>query len=591
MITNCTITENIACDAPGRPPGDRIGGGMYIGYASPTITNTILFGNHDEFDDESSINDEIYNYSGIANPSFRSSDVNHCGGSGDGWNAIVGNDGLYNIAQDPVFRDKDNPDGRDSIWATYDDGLRLDRGSPCIDAADGDAAPPRDITGFARFDDCEVANTGIGMLKYVDIGAYEHRELRISGGEYHTLMLELDGTLLACGGNVDGQLGIGTYNDGPKLTLVRVKGENGYGYLNDIWWTDAGFYHSLAVGSSEGYVFAWGRNTAGQIGNGSAGLGKVQPTPVKVLSGQQGGGTYLHDIVKVSAGRSGEYSLACDRTENRNAWAWGLNDTGQLGDGDGPPNWPNWKETPVHVVTNRVTKSPLTGVVDIDAGIHHSIGLDTSGYVWTWGSNSYGQLGDGTTEDRDYAKEVVGLGGAGHIVDVAVTCGLSGPPYLESSYALEDAPDVEDGYVWAWGDNSEGQLGRGPSGPPYSPTPLKVVAGGQGGTDLHDIVAVSAGNYHVLALDKNGNVWAWGDNILGQLGNGDLPNDSKVPVRVKKNVSGVVTDLTDIVTIDAGFYHSLAVDVEDNVWVWGANASGQLGLGNKQNKEYATPMQ
>jgi len=180
MITNCTITENIALDAPGRPPGPRIGGGMYIGYASPTITNTILFGNHDEFDDESTINDEIYNYSGIANPSFSASDVNHCGGSGDGWNASVGYDGVYNIDTPPEFVDAMHPAGTVTpiVWMTADDGLRLQNTSPCIDKADGDFAPPKDILGVRRYDE-GAAGGGVGQPPYVDIGAYEYHPLQV----------------------------------------------------------------------------------------------------------------------------------------------------------------------------------------------------------------------------------------------------------------------------------------------------------------------------------------------------------------------------------------------------------------------------
>ena len=79
-----------------------------------------------------------------------------------------------------------------------------------------------------------------------------------------------------------------------------------------------------------------------------------------------------------------------------------------------------------------------------------------------------------------------------------------------------------------------------------------------------------------MALDKNGNVWAWGNNRYGQLGNGVFSASSNVPVQVMK--PGDVP-LTGIISIDAGFFHSLAVDEEGNVWVWGANDFGQLGLG------------
>jgi len=567
VLVNCTFSRN-------HHPAD-IGPeqAMYNFFSAPTVTNCIIWG--DEDDTGGLIEGTAIVTFMRADASFRHCDIEHSRDEQDNWYDANGRDGGGNIDQTPVFRDETQPAGvAGNIWMTADDGLRLKNTSPCIDRADGDFAPEKDILGRRRFDEPSVIG-GVGQPDYVDIGAYEYFGRRISGGEFHTLLTDLEGTLMACGGNIYKQLGIGDV-PGPKLTPVQVKGENGVGYLSYIWCTDAGFYHSLAVSGSEGYVFAWGMNSAGQIGNGSD-FWTVQPTPVKVSDGEMETTTnYLQDIVKVSAGRSGEYSLACDRTENRNAWAWGLNYTGQLGNNDSEHKS---QKTPVRVV--KVDNTPLTGIVDVDAGIHHSIGLDASGCVWTWGCNSRGQLGDGTTTQRDYAVNVVGLGGAEYltnITDVAVTCGLS-EFLLGSSYALEDAPSVDDGYVWAWGDNSEGQLGRGPSGPTHSLTPLQVLKGGQQveGDYLRDIVAISAGNFHVLALDKNGNVWAWGRNISGQLGQGNfLPNDTKAPVRVKKSAN---EPLTNIILIDAGFEHSLAVDVEDNVWVWGENSSGQLGLG------------
>jgi alpha-tubulin suppressor-like RCC1 family protein len=91
-----------------------------------------------------------------------------------------------------------------------------------------------------------------------------------------------------------------------------------------------------------------------------------------------------------------------------------------------------------------------------------------------------------------------------------------------------------------------------------------------------------------MARDKNGNVWAWGRNIYGQLGKGIFSDSSNVPVQVKKSASEY---LTDIISIDAGFEHSMAIDKDGNVWVWGINEFGQLGLGNTTEPQaYATLM-
>jgi alpha-tubulin suppressor-like RCC1 family protein len=109
--------------------------------------------------------------------------------------------------------------------------------------------------------------------------------------------------------------------------------------------------------------------------------------------------------------------------------------------------------------------------------------------------------------------------------------------------------------------------------------------------------ATSAGNHHVLALDSNHNVWARGKNYYGQLGNGKsainyqsgLEYESQ-PVQVMRGQS---TPLTNIVYIDAGFEHSMAIDKQGNIWVWGRNEHSELGLGEYYyhlNQKYARQM-
>ena len=100
---------------------------------------------------------------------------------------------------------------------------------------------------------------------------------------------------------------------------------------------------------------------------------------------------------------------------------------------------------------------------------------------------------------------------------------------------------------------------------------------------MEGIIGISAGNQHVLALDEDGYVWTWGKNSYGQLGNGRT-SDSSTPVRVKVNSS---TYLTDIIYIDTGFEHSLAIDSQGNIWVWGRNTQGQLGLDDIDDRTYA----
>lgn len=241
--------------------------------------------------------------------------------------------------------------------------------------------------------------------------------------------------------------------------------------------------------------------------------------------------------------------------------AWGNNSSGQLGDGS-----TTHRLLPVQV-------SGLTGVADIAAGntqdlAHpsHSLALKSDGTVWAWGSNSSGQLGNGTTTDSETPVQVVNASGAGSLTDVIAVAGQA-----QHSVALKrDSTGVSE--VWAWGDNGVGQLGDGSSN--SSSMPVQVVGPGGVGV-LTDVIAVAAGVQHTLALTSNRTVWAWGANLFGQVG-----DSTTSPRRTPVQVSG----LFGVVAIAAGGYHNLALKQDGTLWAWGHNGFGQLGDGTTVNR-------
>jgi len=138
----------------------------------------------------------------------------------------------------------------------------------------------------------------------------------------------------------------------------------------------------------------------------------------------------------------------------------------------------------------------------------------------------------------------------------------------------------KDGTVWAWGQNSHGQVGTGSTSPAVHATPLKVA-----GLPTTTIVAVAAGGYHSLALDKNGKVWAWGQNSSGQIGTGStLPAVHPTPVQIA--LPGAPT----IKAVAAGLSHSLAIDNNGVIWAWGNNSYAQIGNGSS-GSNVLTPAQ
>ncbi|MDI6898042.1 RCC1 domain-containing protein [Methanocella conradii] len=229
----------------------------------------------------------------------------------------------------------------------------------------------------------------------------------------------------------------------------------------------------------------------------------------------------------VAIAAGGFHSLALKK--DGTVWAWGVNNFGQLGDGTTENRY-----TPVQV-------QGLDNVVAISAGDFHSLALKKDGTVWAWGLNREYELGDGTTENRYTPVQVEGLSGVRQIM---------GP-----CFAIK-----EDGTVWAWG------KAMGTNGTvPYQVPGLRNVKA----------IDMDYGYMHALFIKEDGTVWAWGLNTNGQLGDGSLLDRSDsyktVPVQVK--------NLKDAKAVSAGIMTSMALKDDGTVWVWGLNGGGQHGVG------------
>jgi alpha-tubulin suppressor-like RCC1 family protein len=302
-------------------------------------------------------------------------------------------------------------------------------------------------------------------------------------------------------------------------------------------------------------LWVWGADTEGELGD-NASVDKVQPHPNNVFFPV---GTVL---MSLTAGNQntlvagGSHSLAVDRT--RNLWAWGHNLFGQVGNGHGGTD----VFGPVQVCASGQT-APCTqfigGVTATVAGGMHSLALDTFGNVWGWGYNQFGQLGEAT-------------GTVVPIWNVALFAQVNqhGRPPITAIAAGDNHSLALDsgGRVWAWGANYSGQLGVGSNDSQI--TFASAILSLQGTT----ITAIAAGGDHTLALDSQGNVWAWGDNRNGQLGIGSFDEKRNAPARL-----GFFPPNTRITRIAAGAIHSLGIDSSGSLWAWGANGNGQLGIG------------
>lgn len=342
----------------------------------------------------------------------------------------------------------------------------------------------------------------------------------ITAGFTHSLFLKEDRTVWAWGYNTDGQLGDGTTTN--KLTPVKVLG------LTNIKVLTAGYRHSHAL-HADGTVWAWGWNSSGQLGDGTA-TDKHAPVQVQGLT----------NIKALVAGYS--HSLALK--EDGSVWAWGNNEYGQLGDG-----------TTTTKQCSPIQIQEFADIQELAAGYSHSLALCKDGTVWAWGSNSIGQLGDGTTIDKHTPVQVPGLT---NIKALAVS--------NYHSLALQD-----NGTVWAWGSNLYGQLGDGTT--THRNSPIQIPG-------LTNIKALATGYRHSLALQTDGTVRAWGGNNRSQLGDGTT-TDRHTPIQV--------SGLSNIKAISAGVDHSFALQEDSIVWAWGRNNMGQLGNGTTIDRH--TPLQ
>jgi alpha-tubulin suppressor-like RCC1 family protein len=347
---------------------------------------------------------------------------------------------------------------------------------------------------------------------------------------------------------------------------------------------EAASFHNI-VYESNGKIWAWGKNDFGQLGR-EADQGSL--LPVSTLR--------IAQIKAIECGITHNLILGIDG----NLWAWGSNASCQLAR----------SEVTVSKSADPLKISSIDGIVQIGCGSSHNIVLKNDGSVWAWGFSSEGRLG------LDLQNYNINVDVPGRISDLSDIQSIS-VGKIGHNFAI-----VNDGTVWGWGMNEEGQLGIGSYEDAYLPRKIP---------GLNNVNDIQAGAYHTIILKNDGTVWACGDNTFGQLGNSSVIN-SNVPIRIESldNVSQIICggyysfaikndstvwawgnngygqfgngttagsyepiyieNINDFEQISAGFSHNLMLKNDGSVWAWGYNADGQLGLGNKENVLSPTPI-
>jgi alpha-tubulin suppressor-like RCC1 family protein len=370
------------------------------------------------------------------------------------------------------------------------------------------------VSSVASFANLPSAVTYAGRLIYVnDENRYYHAVDGVWLGNLNSNVFNYLPKALAWGYNTSGRLGDGTVAN--KSSPVSVVGG-----FTDWCQVSAGNAHSVGV-RANGTAWAWGLGTCGRLGDCAV---AARSSPVSVVGG-------FTDWCQVSAGNC--HSIGVRRSGT--AWAWGLNDIGQLGD-----NTIVNKSSPVSVVGGFTDWRQMSG------GACHSLGLRHNGTLWSWGYNTLGRLGDGTTVNKSSPVSVVG----GFTDWCQVSAG--------SDHSLGVRTN---GTAWGWGSSFCGKLGDGTTVSKSSP--VSVLGG------FTDWSQVSGGFAHSIGLRQNGTIWAWGCNGGGVLGDNTIVSKSS-PVQV-------VGGFTDWCQVSAGITHSLGVRTNGTAWAWGFGTSGSLG--------------
>lgn len=340
--------------------------------------------------------------------------------------------------------------------------------------------------------------------------------VKISAGNRHSLALTKDGKLFGWGSNNDGQLGESSTFQYEKPSEIKVFQET---KKSDLIADIVASTNFSMILTQRGQVYSFGNSDKGQLGDGTLGYRKMP----EIIPG-------LKDIQCLSS--SGGHTLAVDK--GGNVLAWGSNFYGQLGNGFNI----SVEETP------RVWDGVISGAEEPGAGEKHCLSIGEDKTVWAVGDNSNGQLGNGSLTDSQVPVKVAGI----FNYDIkAVACGYKFSLMLRG-----------DGRVWGFGSNYYGELGALDIG---MNNMEPVIVNG-----LNHITAISSGMFHSLALDDEGQVWAWGMNDFFQLGNG---------TGIKQREPQKVKGLSDIVAISAGGNHSMALNKDGTVYMWGTNEYGR----------------
>ena len=324
----------------------------------------------------------------------------------------------------------------------------------------------------------------------------------------------------------------------------------------------------------DGSLWGWGGNDSGQLGDGTT---TDRYEPIRIME----------DVVSVTASGLGAMAITSDGS----LWSWGNSqrDTSRhtptriMGDvaavSSGRPMVITSDGTLGIIGHQTDFNAIMEDVVYASAGMNHMAAIRTDGSLWVWGRmpqiniGSWGQSSDSEINNNLWNQGRVWGSGRDINRDSQDAVKIMDDVVAVSAGVDHTMAIKSDGSLWAWGYNWNGQLGTGTT--INSRSPVKI---------MEDVVAVSAGADYSMAIRNDGSLWAWGGNWHGQLGDGTTEG-RHTPVKIMDNVMAVSTS-TFLITFGEGSAHTLAIKSDGSLWAWGDNTFGQLGDGTTESRLY-----
>jgi alpha-tubulin suppressor-like RCC1 family protein len=345
--------------------------------------------------------------------------------------------------------------------------------------------------------------------------------------EYWLIDQYVGDTLWNWGSGTGGQLGDNTITNRSTPVTTFAGGTN--------WKQVAGGNNHTAAIKTDGTLWTWGSNGSGQLGDGTR---TQRNTPVTTFTG----GTNWKQVTS-----KGDHTAAI-KTDGT-LWTWGQNNSGQIGN----------NSSGIYETTPVTTFAGGTNWKQVTCGVSHTAAIKTDGTLWTWGRNSYGTLGDNTTNTR--CTPVTTFAGGTNWKQVA-------------GGGLHTAAIKTDGTLWTWGLNSAFGTNLGALGDNTIINRSVPVTTFAGGTNWKQ---VTCGSFHTAAIKTDGTLWTWGcndltafiPNSLGALGDNTIITRS-VPVTT-------FAGGTNWKQVTCGGYHTSAIKTDGTLWTWGRNSYGNLG--------------